>query len=192
MLEALQSVDLTLLGWLAPVHARWLDRIMSWISAGSGAGVIWLALGVLGLTLRRHRAAAWRVFLTIALCYAVVDAIIKPLAARERPSIVATDPPRGLPPMPRTFSFPSGHAASTFGAAVAVSRMWPQTTIVWWGLAALVGYSHIYLGHHYPLDVVGGAIFGIAAAFWVLGGRHRATYASTLPKPLPPGVIVRP
>ena len=131
-------------------------------------------------------------FLTIALCYAVVDAIIKPLTARERPSIVATDPPRGVPPIPRTFSFPSGHAASTFGAAVAVSRMWPQTTIVWWGLAALVGYSRIYLGHHYPLDVVGGAIFGIAVAFWVLGGRHRATYASTLPKPLPPGVIVRP
>jgi undecaprenyl-diphosphatase len=192
MLEALQSVDLMLLGWLAPVHAPWLDRVMSWISAGSGAGVIWLALGILGLAVRRHRAAAWRVFLTIVLCYAVVDGVIKPLVGRERPSIIATDPPRDLPPLPRTFSFPSGHAASTFGAALAVSRMWPQTTMVWWSLALLVGYSRIYLGHHYPLDVAGGAILGIAAAFWVLGGRHRATDASTLPDPLPPGVIVRP
>jgi undecaprenyl-diphosphatase len=132
------------------------------------------------------------VFLTIALCYAVVDGVIKPLVARERPSILATDPPRDLPPLPRTFSFPSGHAASTFGAAVAVSRMWPRTTLVWWSLATVVGYSRIYLGHHYPLDVAGGALIGIAAAFWVLGGRHRATDARTLPDPLPPGVIVRP
>ena len=166
---------------------------MAWISAGSGAGSIWLALGVFGLTVRRHRAAAWRVFLTIVLGYAMVDAIVKPLVARQRPvSIIATDPPRDLPPLPRTFSFPSGHAASTFGAAVAVSRMWPRTRVLWWALSVLVGYSRIYLAHHYPLDVVGGAILGIAIAFWVLGGRHRATDARTLPYPLPPGVIVRP
>lgn len=155
--------------------------------------MIWLALGAVALCVRRHRAAAWRVFLTIALCYAMVDAVVKPLFARQRPvSILAIDPPCDLPPVPRTFSFPSGHAASTFGAAVTVSRMWPQARVLWWALAVLVGYSRIYLAHHYPLDVAGGAVLGIALAFWVLGGRHRATYASTLPDPLPAGVVVQP
>jgi undecaprenyl-diphosphatase len=105
---------------------------------------------------------------------------------------VASEPPRDLPPLPRTYSFPSGHAASTFGAAFAVSRMWPSGRALWWIIAVLIGYSRIYLGHHYPLDVFGGALVGIGTALWVLGGFHRATYASTLPSPLPPGVVVRP
>ena len=44
----------------------------------------------------------------------------------------------------------------------------------------------------HELDVAGGAILGLAIAFWVLGGRHPATYSSTLPKPLPSGVLIRP
>lgn len=193
MIETLQSLDLALLGWLRPWHSPLADRVMSFISASGGAGLIWLVLGGAALWIPRHRAAACRVFLTVSLAYALVDAVVKPIIARDRPVAVhATDPPRQLPPLPRTFSFPSGHAASTFGAAVAVSRIWPQTRALWWSLAILVGYSRIYLGHHYPLDVMGGALVGIAAAFWVLGGRHPATYASTLPKSLPRGTIIRP
>jgi len=191
-MEALQSVDLTLLRWLTPWHAPWLDRVMIWISSAGGAGLIWLLLGLVAFVVPRYRAAAWRVFLTIALAYLTVDGVLKPLVARERPPIKANAEARHLPPIPRTFSFPSGHAASTFGAAVAVSRMWPQMRGLWWALAVLIGYSRIYLGHHYPLDVVGGALFGIALAFWVLGGRHPATYDGTLPKPLPKGVVVKP
>ena len=153
---------------------------------------MWLLLGLTAFWSARHRAAAWRVFLTIALAYLTVDGVIKPIIARERPPIAADAPPRNLPPLPRSFSFPSGHAASTFGAAVAVSRMWPQGRVLWWTLAVVIGYSRIYLGHHYPLDVIGGALIGSALAFWVLGGRHPATYANTLPKPIPPGVVVKP
>jgi undecaprenyl-diphosphatase len=191
-MEALQWLDLTLFQWTTAWHPRWLDGPMRWISASGSAGLVWLVLAAIAWTGRRHRAAAWRVMLTVALCYMLVDAVIKPLVARERPSLLAIEPARALPPMPRTFSFPSGHAASTFGAAVAVSRMWPQGRVLWWTLALLIGYSRIYLGHHYPLDVAGGALMGVATAFWVLGGRHPATYTSTLPRPLPDGAIVRP
>jgi undecaprenyl-diphosphatase len=191
-MQTLQALDLTLFQWARAWHSPAADAAMSWISAGGGAGTVWLVLGLVGLALGRSRAAAWRVFLTVALSYAMVDGVVKPLVGRPRPAVHATDPPRALPPLPRTSSFPSGHATSTFGAAVSVSRMWPQTRVVWWALAVLIGYSRVYLGHHYPLDVVGGALLGVAIALWVLGGRHRATYASTLPKPLPAGVVVRP
>jgi undecaprenyl-diphosphatase len=187
----LESLDLTLLRWLTPWHAPWLDRTMSWISASGGAGLIWGFLALVAMANPRHRAMAWRVLLTVMLAYATVDGVIKPLVGRPRPGIHATAPPRELPPLPRTSSFPSGHATATFGAAVAVSRMWPPTAPLWWLLALLIGYSRIYLGHHYPLDVAGGALIGIGLAFWVLGGRNPATYAHTLPTP-PPGVVVRP
>jgi undecaprenyl-diphosphatase len=187
-MEALQSIDLALLRWLTPWHAPWLDRLMIWISSAGGAAMIWLLLSAVAFAVPRYRAAAWRVFLTIALAYLTVDGVLKPLVARQRPSIAADAPARQLPPLPRSFSFPSGHTASTFGAAVAVSRMWPQTRVLWWTLAVLIGYSRIYLGHHYPLDVLSGALLGIALAFWVLGGGHPATYL----KVPAPGVVLRP
>jgi undecaprenyl-diphosphatase len=191
-MQTLQSIDLELFNWLRGWHTPALDAAMSWISAGGGAGTVWLILGIVGLAMPRSRAAAWRVFLAVALSYLLVDGVVKPLAGRSRPAVHAADAPRHLPPLPSTTSFPSGHATSTFGAAVTVSRMWPQTRVLWWTIAVLIGYSRIYLGHHYPLDVAGGALLGVAIAFWVLGGRHRATYASTLPRPLPDGIVVRP
>ena len=188
----IESLDLALLDWLRPWHTPGLDRAMSVISASGGAGLVWVTLAIVASAMPRTRASAWRVLLTVALAYGMVDGVLKPLIGRPRPAIHATAPARHLPPLPRTSSFPSGHATATFGAAIAVSRMWPHTAPVWWSLAVLIGYSRIYLGHHYPLDVAGGALIGIALAFWVLGGRHPATYARTLPSPLPAGVVVRP
>jgi undecaprenyl-diphosphatase len=210
MTDALTSFDLTIMSWMRAYDAPWLDTTMAWISASGAAGFIWLLLAGVGLSRARDRAAAWRVILTIGLAFALVDGVFKPLAARARPvldatpleasdstsapprGVRATEPKRELPPMPRSFSFPSGHTASAVAAAVALSRMWPTARAVWWTLAILVAYSRIYLGHHYPLDVLGGTVVGLATAYWVLGGRHPATYARTLPRPLPPTVVVRP
>jgi undecaprenyl-diphosphatase len=188
MFDAINTIDIVLMNWLRAWDAPWLDTVMRWISSSGGAGTVWLLLGIFAFTRPRDRGAAWRVMLTLLLCYAVVDGMVKPLVGRSRPTVNVLAAKRDLPPMPVSKSFPSGHAASTFGAAVAVSRMWPQTRFVWWTLAVLIGYSRVYLGHHYPFDVLGGAIIGIAIAFWVLGGRHPATYAIAPTR----GAIVRP
>lgn len=201
-MELIDSADLALMAWLRAWHAPWLDTAMLWISASGSAGRMWLLLAAIAFAMPRYRAAAWRVILSIALSYALVDGVIKPLIARPRPPLLDAIAARAeggepaavreLPPVPGTYAFPSGHAASTFAAAVAVSRMWPQGRIAWWTIAVLIGYSRIYLGHHHPLDILGGALLGVAVAFWVLGGRHPATASRTLPRPLPAGVVVRP
>ena len=171
-METLQSVDLWLFHGLQPWHAPWLDRLMTWISISGTASSIWLLLAAIGLLRPSSRMAAWRVYLVVLVCYGMVDLVLKPAIARPRPIVVrAFDPPRELPPIPRSLSFPSGHTAGAFGSAVAISRMWPDGRLVWWTLAVLMGYSRIYVGHHYPLDVTGGAVVGILAAWWVLGGR---------------------
>lgn len=164
---------------------------MSWISISGTASAVWLLLATIAMRRPAHRAAAWRLCLTILLCFVTVDLVLKPAVARARPiSIRAYEPARALPPLPRSLSFPSGHTAGAFGAAVSISRMWPQGRALWWAMALLMGYSRIYVGHHYPLDVAGGALVGILVAFWVLGGRHPATYARDFSPP--PGAIVRP
>jgi undecaprenyl-diphosphatase len=190
--EALRSVDLVLRSWLMTYHSAPLDVAMIWISRIGQGGTLWIALAAIAFAAARYRAAAWRVLLTLLVAAVLTDGILKPLVARARPDPNPTAVMRALPPAPPTFSLPSGHAATTFGGAVAVTRMWPQGAAVWWTAAILISYSRIYLGHHYPLDVVSGALVGILAALWVLGGRHRSTYTRTLPTPLPPGVIVRP
>jgi undecaprenyl-diphosphatase len=209
MTDALTLLEMALMGWMRAYHAPWLDIAMGWVSASGGAGALWLLLAGVALLRPRDRASAWRVILSIGLAFLLVDGVLKPLVARARPvieevrldlaapthgasNVRATAPKRDLPPMPRSYSFPSGHTASTFAAAITASRMWPAARIALWIVAVLIAYSRIYLGHHYPLDIVGGAIVGVAAAYWVLGGRHPATDARTLPRPLSPTVVVRP
>jgi undecaprenyl-diphosphatase len=173
MLQALQSVDLWLLNALTPFQTEWLDRGMSWISVAGTASGIWVLMALIGMWRPATRMAAWRVCLAALLCYGVIDNVLKPVIARPRPiSIRAFDPPRNVPPTPRSLSFPSGHGASAFASAVTISRMWPQGRVLWWTMAVLMGYSRIYVGHHYPLDVAGGAIVGVLIALWVLGGRE--------------------
>lgn len=172
-MQTLQSIDLWLLHTLTPWHTAWLDRVMSTISISGTASTLWLLLTVFALFQPNNRMAAWRVYLVVLLCYGAVDLALKPAIARPRPiSVLAFDPPRDLPPMPRSLSFPSGHTAAAFGSAVALGRIWPHGRVLWWTMAVLMGYSRIYVGHHYPLDVAGGALVGVVVAMWVLGGRR--------------------
>src|SRR5262245_18654972 len=178
--------------WLTSWHTASLDVVMIWASIiGERAG-LWVALALLAMSVPRYRAAGWRVFLTVSLAALVNNAMLKPLIGRARLDPDATAVMRALPEAPTTFSFPSGHAATTFGGVVAVCRMWPQGRVAWWVAALMIAFSRIYLGHHYPSDVIAGALVGILTAFWVLGGRHRATYDRTLPQPMAASVIVRP
>jgi undecaprenyl-diphosphatase len=171
--QTLQSIDLALFHAFTPWQAPWLDRVMSAISISGTASTVWLLLALLALFQPNNRMAAWRVYLVVLVCYGVVDLALKPAIARPRPiSVLAFDAPRDLPPMPRSLSFPSGHTAAAFGSALALGRIWPHGRVLWWTMAVLMGYSRIYVGHHYPLDVAGGAVVGVLVAMWVLGGRR--------------------
>jgi undecaprenyl-diphosphatase len=203
-MNTLTSFDLRVFEWLRAWHAPWLDAAFTWFDSHGGGGLIWFTLLLASFVRGQDRAAAWRVLLTVALAYAVAGLVLKPMIDRPRPSphtvtaAASGQPtpfdaaPRTLPDIPSSPSFPSDRSAAAFGAAVAVSRMWPGTTALWWTSAVLIAYGRVYVGHHYPLDVVGGAAVGMTVALWVLGGRHRATYAQTLPRPLPRGVMVTP
>jgi len=117
-----------------------------------------------------RRAAAWRLILVVAFTFALNDGALKPLLNRDRP-FVADPTITVIDARPTTPSFPSGHAAMAVAGAIAGARMLPGSGWVWWPLAALVAMSRVYIGVHWPSDLFAGALVGVAAAWFVLGGR---------------------
>ena len=103
--------------------------------------------------------------MSVALTSAVVNLVLKPVSNRRRPDRAIHDVPSARQvAMPRSTSWPSGHAASAFAFATGVGAAWPAAGIPLSAAAALVAYSRVHTGVHYPADVIAGAVTGMAAA----------------------------
>jgi len=85
---------------------------------------------------------------------------------------------------PDDASFPSGHAANAFAGASVLARRLRAQRVLWWSLALLIAYSRVYLGVHYPLDVIGGALPGFVCG--TIAGRVVGATRFRGSVPLPP------
>jgi undecaprenyl-diphosphatase len=105
----------------------------------------------------------WGVFALTVIAIALADWSsmgLKSLINRPRPPLRYPEP-KTLVPLPHDASFPSGHAATSFAAATMLSFAFPRLAPLLYVLAAAVAFSRVYVGVHYPLDVVGGAALGV-------------------------------
>lgn len=170
MLHALLGWDAALQSWLSSFHNSPLDSLMLALSFVGRGGTIWLVLGLVLAVRRRSRArGAWQLALAIGLTSLLVDQVLKPAVARPRP-FDASSEVRLIDRRPGGASFPSGHAANAAAGAYAVGRLWPEGHVVLWTLAGSIALSRVYVGAHYPLDVIGGACVGLLCARFVIGG----------------------
>jgi undecaprenyl-diphosphatase len=165
-------MDAAILQQVIALRRPWLDDVMLLASALGGGGFLWIVIGSIAGIFPRHTAAMWRLWLAVGLSFLLVDSVVKPLFGRVRPFDVMEI--QMIAARPATASFPSGHAAMAMAGALAVTRMLPRSSWILWPIAALIAASRIYLGMHWPTDVVAGAAFGLAVAWFVLGGRPTA------------------
>jgi membrane-associated phospholipid phosphatase len=144
-----------------------LDRGLAAISRAADHSKLWTAAAAI-LALAggsRGRIAAADGLASIGLASTVVNVALKPLQRRRRPDRTAYDIPIARQvAMPISTSFPSGHAASAFAFATGVAHELPTVGIPLHAAAAVVAYSRVHTGVHYPLDVIAGSVAGSALA----------------------------
>jgi membrane-associated phospholipid phosphatase len=123
-------------------------------------GGVWLAIGAAGYALDSQRRPEWRRAVgAVAATYAL-NTLTKLAVRRSRPEL--PDLP-ALIPTPTRLSFPSAHASTSFAGACVYSRL-GLPGVPLYGLAGCLASSRLYLGVHYPSDVVGGAVLGSLVA----------------------------
>lgn len=170
-----------LLQWLQAIDGRgfffvnhrlqngFFDVIMPWFTHMGSGGLIWLLLAFVLAVFGKGagRKMAFLGMLALLLGWFLSDEVLKNLFARPRPFLTFPDV-RILADKPLQFSFPSGHTTVSFAPAVVFFLKNRQVGVLSLILAVFIGFSRIYVGVHYPLDVLGGAILGGVVGWFVV------------------------
>lgn len=168
MINYLLGLDGNILLWIQEfVRNAFLTPVFLLVTTLGNKGAIWLAISVIMLFFKKTRKAGILSLAALLASFLIDNVILKNLIARTRPYEVIT----GLQLLiekQSDFSFPSGHTGSSFASAVVLYKELPKKfgvpALI---LASLIGFSRLYVGVHYPTDVIGGALIGSFIAIMV-------------------------
>lgn len=177
-------MELQILHGIQEIRNEWLDALMELLSALGDGGVFWIVLALILIILPRTRKCGVSILLSMALTHLIGNMFLKNLIARPRPCHVDTSVEM-LISCPASFSFPSGHTANGFAAAVSIFLNYRKPGVAALVLAASIAFSRMYLFVHYPTDILGGFVLGTMDACLIawcirLWSKKRATGAKTM------------
>ncbi len=143
-----------------------LSPVMYFFSALGTLGALWLIIAAVFFFRGDRRTVAY-IVLSLIFSLIVSNLIIKNVVARPRPFelIEGFAPLMGRFADASGFSFPSGHASSSFAAAYALAAAKGKKAALAFIPAALISLARLYIGAHFPTDILCGALFGIFSAF---------------------------
>lgn len=172
VLEMIQKLDGNLLLAIQQLHIDWLNPIVAVFTQMGDVGLLWIICSALMLCWKPTRKAGALALMALVLGALCTNLTIKPLVERARPwvdlpilPLVAEDDPH---------SFPSGHTCAAFAAGMIWMRTlpWKWTRVFGVVMAVCMGLSRLYVGVHYPSDVLVGALVGSFCA-WVVWSVYR-------------------
>lgn len=177
MSEFLLNLDGDVLLWIQEyLRGPRLNAFFTFYTTLGNAGMVWIVLSVAMLCFKKTRKAGFAGLLALLLGFMCTNVILKPLVHRTRPWLVV-DGLTTLVAEHDPHSFPSGHTCAAFAAACAwrphLSKRWGNTALV---CAVLMGFSRLYVGVHFPSDVLVGAIVGCLSVWIVYKGKKMVSH----------------
>ncbi|MDE6591339.1 MAG: phosphatase PAP2 family protein [Oscillospiraceae bacterium] len=173
MPDVIQQMDEQALVWIAQnVRCALLDPFMKLYTQLGNTGMLFIVLGIVLLFFKQTRKAGFSALCAMLIGLIAVNFTIKPLVSRPRPWLVIENF-QNLVPERDPNSFPSGHTNAGFAFAIAVymsaPKKWMKIAAVC--AAAVMGLSRLYVGVHFPSDVLAGTVIGSLcglAGAWVV------------------------
>ena len=174
-LQAVSRVEGGALLWLQGLRTPAADAFFVWYTQLGNGGLVWIALSLILVLFGRTRKAGMLALAAMLLGFVCCNLTVKPLVSRIRPWLVV-EGLRTLVAEHDPNSFPSGHTCAAFAAAGiwwrSLPRSWGGTALA---LAVLMGVSRLYVGVHFPCDVLAGALLGSLCAWmaWMIGAQAK-------------------
>lgn len=166
-MEWLWTLDGNILLWIQEnMRADWMTPFWKGITFLGNVGWFWIVASLILLIPKKTRMIGLTALIAIAIGALITNVCLKNIVARTRPYEVVDGLTR-LIEAQHDYSFPSGHTCVSFAAAgvyfsMFSKRFWAWSSIV---LATLIMFSRLYVGVHYPTDVLAGLLAGIFAAW---------------------------
>lgn len=154
-------MEISILLWMQEnLRCAFTDWLFPAVTFLGDKGLVWIAAAVVLLFFKKYRK--WGVLVLAALLITTLagEVVLKNVIARPRPCTLFPDMEL-LIHRPDSYSFPSGHSASSFAAAVVLLKCRKAFGIPAFILAFLIAFSRMFLFVHYPTDVLAGAALGI-------------------------------
>lgn len=182
MIEAIFTLDRSIFYAINHLpHTLWSDWAMATVSAIGSLGVGWVLIAAVLILRYNYRDRRYlKTFILSLIVTAALTTVIKYFIGRSRPEFVIPDVIASYPCIDilcraQSQSFPSFHAALSFCAAYILGYGKRRHDVMWYSIAGLISFSRIYLGKHFPSDVLVGTLLGLTVGFIMMRSFHIRT-----------------
>lgn len=155
------------------IRTPWLDKAMTVFTGLNDSGALVIAVCGVLLLPKKYRGVGIRATFALSIQTIIVNLVLKPLVGRTRPFMV-NEAIEVLTRTPHDFSFPSGHTGSMVAVAAVIlfcmDRKYGIPAII---AALLMAFSRVYVGVHYPTDVLASIILGFVIALFAVKSMDR-------------------